>query len=1803
MAVLFIGSSSQLSAQGVQLDYTYSESNALSGTPTPAYDDIDVAPGISGSTNMTGFPVGADFNTIANATVSIGFNFVFNNKTYSSLTISDNGFITFGVTTPGTSTTPLSGATAYEGAIAAYGSNLGGQVADNPNISYILTGTSGSQVFIVQYKNMKRYFGFPAGYRDGLINMQIRLYEGTNKIQIQYGNTTPTTYTTQTTGQIGLRGANNTFNPNVNNRQNSVSGSPALNYFYPSIAGTANNSSMITNAPTAPISYTIWPTNDVMFQWTPSCFVATNLAVNLQVDNASAIFNWTGAAWPTGQTYDWEVRTSGAAGSGPVGLFASGNTSSTSQFIGGLAVGTTYTVCVKSSCKAWTTSICGTVTPSCVTPVFPYTENFEGVTVPAIPNCTSVVATTGLTFRTVDRTSTPYYGFTNKNLVTGNTVPTDTWFFSRGITLTPGNSYKLTYTYGGSRELAQFTQKMKVAFGTSAAVASMTNIVADHDNIKTSPNTYIVNFIVPGAGPAATYYLGFNGYAGNNNGYLQIDDISLNDSTCLRPTATTSGQITHNSALISWTAPVSAPSGGYQYYLSTSATSPIGTTISTGSTAAGGVVATLTGLTPSTTYYFWVRSNCGGGETSAWSVVSSFTTLAAPPTPCLPAPTSVDSSGIVNVTFGTINNTTGVETNNYGDYTYLSTNVAQTTTVNISLKYSILGFVGGGYYTRVWIDWNNDGDFYDAGETVYTNGGAELPNGTSTISFVVPSSVAGVANTAGPHRLRIGGADSADLSLTGAGQGPCYTGTWGTFEDYSIYVTSPPPALSVLDANSAVTTTVCAGSSSPLVTVTTGFGPATLYTWSPNTGVSGSIGAGFTFTPSSTTVYTLTATQTTGSFLSNTATYTVNVTPLPTSITISPSSTTLCQGSSQALTATGGIVSGVTILDENFNNPTNSFTLVHNSVNGTPALAYWMLHSSPYSIPAANTDDPLTISSNDASQFYMSDSDIQGSLGNTNEELITPAFSLVGYTDASLSFWHYYKQFSNGSAKVEISTAGGAPGTWVTLPGATWTTTSQGSATNFVNVVLNLSTYAFPGNTNSNVKIRFIYVSNYGYRWAIDNVKITGSSSATVVWSPITELYQDSALTTPYVANTPLATVYTKASSTITYTASAATLSVPVCTTSTNVTVTVTPLNGGTAVGNQAVSCGNLLSSNITLSGYIPASLTNITRWEYSSDSTFPLATTFTISGSANVDTITPAMMGVISGTTYIRAVITGCNVAYSNTITVTVPSVSWNGSAWSPAPPTSSDRVTINGNLTISSDLSVCSMQILSGNVVVNSGVTLTVDNALNVTSPGTITFNNSATLMQSATATANNNTVAGPALTTFRYLRNTFMRKFDYTYWSSPTANVTLFNLSQQTQSDKYLRFDSNLYNWVSVNAVATIMAPGQGYAVRGPNTFDNITLAPFTGVFYGVPNNGDYTYTLYRPSAVNNLNLIGNPYPSPLSANALMDGNAGVLGTAGVGTTLYFWTHNTQYIGGAYQFNDYAVYNRTGGTIAAPNTGGNNAVPQDGSDCLISAGQGFMIAAVTPGTITFKNNMRSVGANSRFYRSATTDIEKNRLWLDLTDNASSFKQTLIGYIQNATNAYEDGFDGKVIEAGNAVSFYSLLDADNLAIQGRALPFVNTDQVPLGYKSATPATYQISLSKFDGLFTDVNVGVYLEDTLLNTIHDLRQGAYSFVTEAGTFDSRFVLRFNNSLLNVNPSEVSENSVIAYKQNESIKIQTSGFRMSEVQIFDARGRLILSQNNINDSKATFSNLSVANQLLLVQIKSIDGSIVTKKVLF
>jgi len=98
-------------------------------------------------------------------------------------------------------------------------------------------------------------------------------------------------------------------------------------------------------------------------------------------------------------------------------------------------------------------------------------------------------------------------------------------------------------------------------------------------------------------------------------------------NTCIAPDAISASNLTPNSATVSWTA-VSGVSS-YELYRSTSTVAPAGSATPT-DTGITTVSKNITGLSSSTSYNVWVRSNCGAGSVSDWSLVkASFTTPCA----------------------------------------------------------------------------------------------------------------------------------------------------------------------------------------------------------------------------------------------------------------------------------------------------------------------------------------------------------------------------------------------------------------------------------------------------------------------------------------------------------------------------------------------------------------------------------------------------------------------------------------------------------------------------------------------------------------------------------------------------------------------------------------------------------------------------------------------------------------------------------------------------------------------------------------------------------------------------------------------------------------------------------------------------------------------------------------------------------------------------------------------------------------------------------------------------------------------
>ncbi len=112
---------------------------------------------------------------------------------------------------------------------------------------------------------------------------------------------------------------------------------------------------------------------------------------------------------------------------------------------------------------------------------------------------------------------------------------------------------------------------------------------------------------------------------------------------------------------------------------------------------------------------------------------------------------------------------------------------------------------------------------------------------------------------------------------------------------------TPPPALTI----SGTTAAICANSPSSVINVTSSQGNYNTYSWFPATGVSGNVASGYTFNPSVSSTYVLTATQTSGAMCQDTAAVTITANPVPITPTITPNTSTICNGSIQSLVASG----------------------------------------------------------------------------------------------------------------------------------------------------------------------------------------------------------------------------------------------------------------------------------------------------------------------------------------------------------------------------------------------------------------------------------------------------------------------------------------------------------------------------------------------------------------------------------------------------------------------------------------------------------------------------------------------------------------------------------------------------------------------------------------------------------------------------------------------------------------------------------------------------------------------------------
>ncbi|OFX17738.1 MAG: hypothetical protein A2033_04280, partial [Bacteroidetes bacterium GWA2_31_9] len=426
------------------------------------------------------------------------------------------------------------------------------------------------------------------------------------------------------------------------------------------------------------------------------------------------------------------------------------------------------------------------------------------------------------------------------------------------------------------------------------------------------------------------------------------------------------------------------------------------------------------------------------------------------------------------------------------------------------------------------------------------------------------------------------------------------------------------------------------------------------------------------------------------------------------------------------------------------------------------------------------------------------------------------------------------------------------------------------------------------------------------------------------------------------------------------------------------------------------------------------------------------------------------------------------------------------------------------NGTVTLTgatATLSGTSGLTVFNNLTVNIGSIVEVSSSHNITTAGTLTVNGSFTLNSDASSTSTliDNGIAGSGtFVSERYLANS-----QAWYASIPISNGqgSLFGLDA---NNKMFYWDETTGAWVAV-ANGDNLDVMRGYPFKSTS---NKTIS-FNGNF----NTGDKTIGLTRTPAASRpgWNLVGNPYPSAVDWEDLG------------------WTKTNVY--------NNTFWIRTNGTFATYNANTHVGVPE-GVTSKIPAHQSFWVlidAAYSSGTLGVPNSSR-VHDNQNILKNLKAgglDV----LRVNLSKGGDS-DQAAICFTASAVTA-NDPYDSEKsmgIDV-NIPQIYTLSSANkSLAINTYPAVTANTE-IKLGFKAFSAGNHTITINDFSEI--DNNINVYIEDTQLGIIQDMRaNNNYTFNTAATNNTTRLKLIFDT-----NPLPITLLSFTAECNNKNTELQ------------------------------------------------------------
>ena len=423
-------------------------------------------------------------------------------------------------------------------------------------------------------------------------------------------------------------------------------------------------------------------------------------------------------------------------------------------------------------------------------------------------------------------------------------------------------------------------------------------------------------------------------------------------------------------------------------------------------------------------------------------------------------------------------------------------------------------------------------------------------------------------------------------------------------------------------------------------------------------------------------------------------------------------------------------------------------------------------------------------------------------------------------------------------------------------------------------------------------------------------------------------------------------------------------------------------------------------------------------------------------------------------------------------------------------------------------------------------------------------------------------------------------------------------------------------NQWNYIGSTGV---LKTGEGFTMKGTGGTATTDLTQ-NYVFVGKPNNA----TISLPLPLNQIYLVGNPYPSALDADEFIKNNlkdcVGCTASQNVfNGTLYFWDHFgvtnnhilAEYTGG------YAAYNLSGGV---PGIANSLLTVHDGSSGskspkrYIPVAQGFFVdaplgsATVTP-SLSFSNNQRVFEreniARSLFMKSAGNKSKqvidaRSKIRLGLDSFAGIHRQLLVTADNNTTSGYDIGYDAAMFDLQKNDIFW---DINNKAYVIQGINNFNEDQIiPLGITIADKGPITIKIDELENIAD--NTQVFLYDNLTSSYHNIENSAFTITLETGAYKNRFSLQFVNKTLSVEETTLSNEIEVLYARNYKTLIilnKIPDTTVNNVYLINLLGQIV-DKWDVEDKNQTRIQIPIKNfasGVYIVKLKTSQGEMSTK----